>query len=67
MFCLYTSRKLSRPQFEVSLQVKVMGSDPGYLLKKILLYTYFFATIAFPAAIFKDGIGIGDDGIRWRG
>ena len=44
-----------------------MESSPGYLLKKFLLYTYFFATIAFPTAIFKDRIGIGDDGIRWPG
>ena len=31
MFCLYTSSKLSRPEFEFSLKVKVMGSNPGYL------------------------------------
>ena len=37
------------------------------IVKSLFRYTYFFAAIAFPAAIFKDGIGIGDDGIRWRG
>ena len=39
MFCLYTSSKLSRPQFEFSLKVKVMGSNPGNLLKTFLLYS----------------------------
>ena len=29
---------LSRPLFEFSLKVKVMGSNPGYLLKPFLLY-----------------------------
>jgi len=38
--CLYTSSKLSRPYFEFSLKVKVMGSNPGYLLKSFLLYVY---------------------------
>ena len=38
MFCLYTSSKFSRPKFEFSLNVKVMGSNPGYLLKYFLLY-----------------------------
>ena len=33
MFCLYTSSNFSSPQFEFSLKVKVMGSNPGYLLK----------------------------------
>ena len=46
MFCLITSSKLSRPQFEFSLKVKVMGSNSSYLLKSFLLYvncdcTYF--------------------------
>ena len=36
MFCLHTSTKLSRPWFEFSL--KVMRSNPGYLLKSSLLY-----------------------------
>ena len=40
MFCLYTSRKISRPYSEFSL--KVIGSNPDYLLKKILLYYFFF-------------------------
>ena len=45
MFCLYTSSKLSRPKFEFSLKVKVMGSNPGYLLKSFLLYfIYNFAS-----------------------
>ena len=38
MFHLYTSSKLSRQKFEFSLKVKVMGSNPGYLLKSFLLY-----------------------------
>ena len=37
MFCLYTSRKLSRPLSEFSMKVKVMRSNPGYLLKFSLL------------------------------
>ena len=40
MFCLYTSSKFSHPYFEFSLRVKVMGSNPGYLLKSFLLYQY---------------------------
>ena len=31
MFCFITSSKLSRELFELSLQVKVMRSNPGYL------------------------------------
>ena len=38
MFCLYTSSKVSRPWFEFSLKVEVMGSNPGYLLKYFLPY-----------------------------
>ena len=37
MFCIYTSSKLSCPLFEFSLKVKVMGSNPGYFLKSLLL------------------------------
>ena len=45
MFCLITSSKLSRQQFEFSLKVKVMGSNPGYLLKYFLLYIqYWYST-----------------------
>ena len=33
MFCLITSSKLSCQKFEFSLKMKVMGSNPGYLLK----------------------------------
>ena len=36
MFCLYTSSKFSRPQFEFSLKVKVMRSNSCFLLN------YFF-------------------------
>ena len=43
MFCLYTSSKLFHPQFEFSLKIKVMGSNPGYLLEYFLLYRYFFS------------------------
>ena len=35
--CLITSSKLSRQLFEFSLKVKVMGLNPGYLLKSFLL------------------------------
>ena len=38
MFCLITSSKLSRQYFEFSLKVKVIGLNPGYLLKFFLLY-----------------------------
>ena len=38
IFCLYTSSKLSRPKFDFTLKVKVMGSNPSYLLKSFLLY-----------------------------
>ena len=38
MFCLYTSSKLSCPEFEFSLKVKVIGLNTGYLLKSFLLY-----------------------------
>jgi hypothetical protein len=34
----YASSKLSRPLFEFFLKVKVMGLNPGYLLKSFLLY-----------------------------
>ena len=37
MFCLITSSKLSRKQFQFSLKLKVMGSNPGYLLISFLL------------------------------
>ena len=37
MFCLYTSSNFSRPWFEFSLKVKVMGLNPGYHLKSFLL------------------------------
>ena len=39
----YTSSKLSRPSFEFSLKVKVMGLNPGYLSKSFLLYFHFSA------------------------
>ena len=38
MFCLNTSSKHSPQLFEFSLKVKVMGSNPDYLLKSFLLY-----------------------------
>ena len=43
MFCLITSSKLSRQLFEFSLMVKVMWSNPGYLLKFFLPYLHFFS------------------------
>ena len=42
MFCLYTSNKLSRQLFEFSLKVKVMRSNPGYLL---ILYFFYFTNL----------------------
>ena len=36
MFCLITSSKLSRQLFEFSLKMKVMGLNPGCLLKSTL-------------------------------
>jgi len=33
MFCHITSSKLSSKKFEFSMKVKVMGLNPGYLLK----------------------------------
>jgi len=47
MFCLYTSNKLSRPYFEYSLKVKVVGSNPGYLLKSFLLYNKYSYLMSF--------------------
>ena len=38
MFCLITSIKLSRQQFQFLRKAKVMGSNPGYLIKSFLLY-----------------------------
>ena len=38
MFCLIISSKLSHQEFEFSWKVKVMGLNPGYLLKSFLLY-----------------------------
>ena len=40
MFCLITSSKLSRQWFELSL--KMMGLNPGYLLKSFLLYCLIY-------------------------
>ena len=40
MFCLYTLSKLSSPKFEFS--PKVMESNPGYILKSLLLYPDYF-------------------------
>ena len=47
MFSLYTSSKLSRPEFEFSLKgkLKVVGSNPGYLLKSFLLYRLIVGTL----------------------
>ena len=42
IFCLHNSRKLFFSQFQFSLKVKVMGSNPGYLLK----FFYFHKTDA---------------------
>ena len=45
MFCLYTSSKLSHPQFEFSMKVKMRGSNQGCLLKYFLLYLNPLCTI----------------------
>ena len=37
MFCLINSSKLSSLWFQFSIKVKVMRSNPGYLLKSFLL------------------------------
>ena len=44
MFCLITSSKVSCPQFEFSLKVKVMQSNTGYFLKSFLLYHSLWCT-----------------------
>ena len=49
MFCLITSSKLSYQQFEFSL--KVMGSNPGYLLKSFLLYLHQNKTFKFKVQV----------------
>ena len=41
ILCLVTLDKLSCQQFEFPLKVKVMGSNPDYLLKSFLLYIQF--------------------------
>ena len=45
MFCLHTSSQLFRPQFEFSLKMKVMGSNPGYLLKSLNFIECIFSRI----------------------
>ena len=49
MFCLISSSKLYLKYFEFSLKVKVMGLNPGYLLKSFLLYLLF---VVYPKNIF---------------
>ena len=53
MFCLYNSSKLSRPQFDFSLKVKVMELNPGYLISSFLLY-FLYLIINQPES-FKNG------------
>ena len=50
MFCLYTSSKLFQPSFELSLKVKVMGSNPGYLLKYFLLSKNYFTALSWQSS-----------------
>ena len=38
MFYFITSSKLSHQKFEFLLKMKVMGLNPGYLLKSFVLY-----------------------------
>ena len=45
MSCLYTSTKLSRPKSKFLLKVKVIGLNPGYLLKYFLHYLNPLCTI----------------------
>ena len=47
MFCLYTPSKLSCPSVEFSLKMKVMGSNPDYLLKSFLLYIEYEIDLKF--------------------
>ena len=42
MFCLIISKKLSRQEFEFLLKVKVMGSNPAYLLKSMCSLLMYF-------------------------
>ena len=45
--CVYNTQHTSSelfPKFEFSLKVKVMGSNPGYLLKSFLLYSQKIAS-----------------------
>ena len=42
MFCLIISKKLSRQKFEFLLKVKVMGSNPAYLLKSMCSLLMYF-------------------------
>ena len=55
MFCLITSSKLSRQYFEFSL--KVMGLNPGYLLKSFLLFMIFCFRYVFKIKTFE-AVGI---------
>ena len=41
IFCLITSSKISCQQFEFSQKVKVIGSNPSYLLKNLFYFTFF--------------------------
>ena len=52
MFCLYVSSKLSCLKFEFSLKVKVMRSNPGYLLKSSLLNVWSIFQYAIKITFF---------------
>ena len=65
MVCLIPSSKLSRQWFEFSLKLKVIGSNPAYLLRFFLLYLkyeapslqlffkYLFSNVYFQIFILK--------------
>ena len=55
MFCLYISSKRLPPQIEFSLKAKVMGSNPGYLLKSFLLgKKYHLFSVILKELAFRD-------------
>ena len=53
MFCIITSSKLSCQQFEFSLKVEAVGSNPGYLLKLFLPYLGSFSPVKKAQSIKK--------------
>ena len=56
MFDFITSNKLFRQWFEFLMNMKVMGSNPCYLLKSFLLYLYqkYWASFLYDATWIQD-------------